>query len=65
MVFWRCGRFALSDHVRNGVLVTKTFFNFSAGLVVDLLKFSRDTALLLEQALDVTDLAFGLQMVSD
>ena len=51
--------------MRNGVLVTKTFFNFSAGLVVDLLKFSRDTALLLEQALDVTDLAFGLQMVSD
>ena len=46
--------------MRDGVLVAKTFFNFSASLVVDLFEFCRDATLLLKQALDVTDLSFGL-----
>jgi hypothetical protein len=35
--------------------VAKAVFDFSASLVVDLLKFSRNTALLLKQALNMTN----------
>ena len=42
----------------DGTLVAKTFFNFAASVVVDLLELRSDTALLLKQAFDTADIAF-------
>jgi hypothetical protein len=55
LILWGCGWFTLSDHLSYSTFVAKAVFDFSASLVVDLLKFSRDTALLLKQALNMTN----------
>lgn len=58
LVFRRCCWFALSNHLSDSTLVSKTFFNFSTSFVVDLLKLSLDPTLLLKQTLDVPDSTF-------
>ena len=40
--------------------MAKAFFDLSPSLIIDLLEFSCDTALLLEQTFDVANLALGL-----
>lgn len=47
----------------NSTFVTKRLFYFATSVVVDLFELCRDTTLLLEKALDVTDFSFRLTLL--
>lgn len=61
MILRRRCRLALSNHVGHCTLMTKAVLDFTPSLIINLLQFGIDVALLFQQALDVANSALGLR----